>query len=145
MNKINIDNLREIDEFKSIITLYNEGKKYLESFDWCKNIINSWYDFGIYDKLGVFLFNIEPANLNVDDYIWIIVGDLPTVYLDKSIQTGLEALQVYCDLMDDWADNIKNGKSIDDSFPIPVEPTIENANLLKSRIDFLRQNFIKKK
>ena len=36
-----------------------------------------WYDkdHGIYEKIGIFLFEIEPINDTVDDYVWVIVGD----------------------------------------------------------------------
>jgi hypothetical protein len=144
MDEINIDKLKEIEEFQCILDLYNKSKRYLENFDWCKRVIKGWYDFGIYDKLGVFLFNIEPAKENVDNYIWIISGDLPTVYLDKSIKTGIEALTVYCDLMSEWAENVINGRSLEGCYPIPVEHTIENAEILVNRVNFIKENFIKK-
>jgi hypothetical protein len=103
-----------------------------------------WYDkdHGIYEKVGVFLFEIEPLNENVDDFIWVIVGDLPSVYLDKSITTGHDALKTYCELMQEWADNVKDGRSLDECYPVPVDPTIENAELLIRRIGFIRRELL---
>ena len=144
MTEINLDALTEIEEIQSILGLYDEAREYLESFDWCVSTKKVWYDkdHGIYEKIGVFLFEIEPLNDTVDDLIWVIVGDLPSVYLDKSVTTGQEALETYCELMQEWADNIKSGKSLDECYPVPVDTTIENAELLSGRISFIRRELL---
>lgn len=144
MTELKFDTLTEIEEIQSILALYDEAKKYLENFDWCISIKKCWYDkdHGIYEKIGVFLFEIEPINETVDDFIWVIVGDLPSVYLDKSVTTGHEALETYCELMQEWADNVRNGKSLEECYPVPVYATIENANLLSSRITFIRRELL---
>lgn len=94
------------------------------------------------DKLGVFLFEIKPANDDVDRYIWIIVGDLPSVYLDASIETGKEALEAYCYLMEEWSNNVLQGHSLDDCYPVEAESANENAALLKKRIAFIRKELL---
>ena len=141
MAEIKLSLLTEIEEIQSILVLYDEAREYLESFDWCISIKKVWYDkeHGIYEKIGIFLFEIEPLNDTVDDFIWVIVGDLPSVYLDKSVTTGHEALEIYCVLMQEWADNVMSGKSLDGCYPIPVDSTMENAALLSNRIAFIRQ------
>ena len=141
-SKINLEQLTEITELESILDLYQSAATYLVSFEWCKSIINGWYDFGIHEKLGVFLFEIEPDNDSVDSFIWIIAGDIPTVYLDSSVQTGIEALEIYADLMDDWANAIINGKALDECYPVDAESTIDNAKLLLSRTKFIRNEVI---
>jgi hypothetical protein len=144
MTEIKLDTLTEIEEIQSILGLYDEAKKYLENFDWCISTKKCWYDkdHGIYEKIGVFLFEIEPLNDTVDDFIWVIVGDLPSVYLDKSVTTGQEALETYCELVQEWADNVKNGKLLDECYPVPVDTTIENADLLNSRVSFIRRELL---
>ena len=144
MNEINLDELTEIEEIKSIIGLYDKAKQYLGNFDWCVSVKNGWFDedFRVYDKIGVFLFEIEPLNDSIDDFIWVIVGDLPSVYLDKSVKSGLEALEIYCDLMQDWVDNIRVGKTVSECYPIPVDPNLENAELLNNRILFIRRELL---
>lgn len=144
MTAINIDKLTEIEEIQAILSLYYDAKNYIEDFDWCVSTKKCWYDkdFGIYLKVGVFLFEIEPLNNNVDDFIWIIVGDLPSVYLDKSIKSGKEALEQYCELMQEWADNVKSDKSLEECYPVPVDPTIQNAELLSSRLAFVRRELL---
>ena len=139
-----LENLTEMDEIQCLLNLHNEAKAYLENFDWCLSIKNSWNEreYSFYDKIGVFLFEIEPANQNVDDFVWIIVGDLPTVYLDKSVSSGTEAVEIYCELMEDWIEHVVAGKTVEDCFPIPNAPTAENATLLKSRTEFIRENLL---
>ena len=146
MTKINIETLTEIEEIQAILCLYYDAKNYIEDFDWCVSTKKCWYDkdFGVYEKIGIFLFEIEPLNGNVGDFIWVIVGDLPSVYLDKSITTGQEALERYCELMEEWADNVKNEKSLEECYPVPSDPTIENAELLNSRIAFVRRELLMK-
>jgi hypothetical protein len=103
-----------------------------------------WYDkdYGIYEKLGIFLFEIEPLNDTVDDFIWVIVGDVPSVYLDKTISSGKDALERYCELMEEWADHVKNNKSLDECYPVDAESTTENAELLNTRVSFLRKELL---
>ncbi len=146
MTEINIDRLTEIEEIQAILSLYYDAKNYIEDFDWCISTKKCWYDkdFGIYEKIGIFLFEIEPLNDKVDDFIWVIVGDLPSVYLDKSIKTGQEALEQFCDLMQEWAESVKSEKSLEECYPVPVDPTIENAELLICRIAFIRRELLMK-
>jgi hypothetical protein len=144
MDNLVTDKLTDIEETKAILTLYEKAKEYLESFSWCKSILNCWFDkdFCIYDKIGVFLFEINPINEEVDDYIWIIVGDLPSVYLDKSVLTPNDALITYCDLMEDWTNCILNDSDISECYPVLAEPTKKYADLLNKRIEFIRREII---
>ena len=142
MTEIDIDRLSDIEDFKAILKLHDEAKEFLEDHIWCKKTLKSWYDFGIADKIGIFLFQIEPNNSETDSFIWVIVGDLPSVYLDQSVITGQEALKTYCELMTEWSDNILKGNSIDDCYPVTAAATIENAELLTKRINFIKTNLL---
>jgi hypothetical protein len=138
------DQLKEIKNDESIPFLYGEAQNYICSYKWCKNVLRCWYDenSSILDKLGLFLFEIDPTNKDVDKYIWIIVGDLPSVYLDASIETGKEALETYCILMEEWADNVLQGHSLEECYPVKAEPIIVNAESLKSRVAFIRKELL---
>ncbi len=139
-----LDSLTEIEEIECVLNLYSEAKEYLESFEWCLNSNKVWFEnkYSFYDKIGVFLFEIDPIDNTVDDFVWVIVGDLPSVYLDKSVESGREAIEIYCELMEDWVQNVKEGNSTIDCYPIPNEPTLENAELLESRIEFIKTNLL---
>ena len=138
------EQLKEVEEGNNVPPLFEEAKSFLCSHKWCKGVQKGWYDedFSILDKLGVFLFKIEPINNDIDSHIWTIVGDLPSVYLDASVVTGKEALETYCELMSEWVDNVLKGLSLDESYPVEAEPTEKNAELLKKRISFIKREVL---
>ena len=138
--------LQEVEASKIIPMLYEEAQNFLLSHKWCEKVIRGWHseDFSILDKLGVFLFQIEPADDIADKYTWIIVGDLPSVYLDESINTDREALECYCILMEEWSENILQVSSIEECYPVEAAPNTENAELLKRRIVFIRRELLMK-
>ncbi len=144
MKKKILDSLTDIKEIQSILGLAFDARTYLEEFEWCKKVKNYWYDqeFRVYNKIGVFLFEIKPSSKEVDNFVWVIVGDIPSVYLDQSIQSGREALKAYCSLMEEWCENIINGESISECFPVEAEPNHENANLLLKRISFIKRELL---
>ena len=144
LSTINFDGLKEIGELTAILKLYNGAKEYLEGYKWCISVIKGWYEsnFSIHEKIGVFLFEIEPMGETVDKFIWIIIGDLPTMYLDEGVKTSQEALELYCELMSEWADNIVEGRALNGCYPVDAEPTIENADLLRRRIVFIRKELL---
>jgi len=141
---IDLDKLTEVEEYKTILLLYDEAVAFLERQKWCNKVIKGWHekDLSIYEKLGVFLFQIEPSDESTDIYVWVIQGDIPTVYVDQSVTEGGEALKIYCDLMDEWADNVLQGRTLEDCYPVDAEPTADNARLLKKRIAFIRKELL---
>jgi hypothetical protein len=52
------------------------------------------------------------------------------------------ALRLYCAIAQDWADNVLAGRDLSDSYPIPVAPTREHAEMLLSRVENIRKNYI---
>ena len=68
---------------KEVLRLSEKAKKYLESFKWCDKILDGWLAFDFDYILCIFYFNIVPSEgSEADDKIWIIVGDIPSAYLD---------------------------------------------------------------
>lgn len=141
---IDIEDLTEVEEYKCILVLYNEATEFLLSHDWCKKIINAWHDkeFSIYEKFGVFLFEIEPDDNVKDAFVWVIVGDIPTVHIDQSVTTSKEAVRVYCNWMNDWSNHIFQGIPLNECYPVRAEPTEENAQLLNNKISFIRKELL---
>jgi len=127
-----------------VLTLSIEAKKYLNSLKWCNKILNGWLvkDWGY--MLCIFYFEIDPiTESDADNFVWIIVGDTPPAYIDiESAHNELEALELYVYLMEEWIENAKRGKSVEDCFPINVEPSKKYANMLYNRIKILKSDFI---
>jgi len=94
--------------------------------------------------LCIFYFEIDPiTESNADNFVWIIVGDIPPAYIDiESAHNELEALELYVYLMEEWIENVKREKSVEDCFPINVEPSKKYANMLYNRIKILKSDFI---
>ncbi|MBX7244151.1 MAG: hypothetical protein K1X53_01555 [Candidatus Sumerlaeaceae bacterium] len=117
-----------------------EARDYLCSFHWCKGVRSIHMGLGIGGVVGVFLAELtEPAG-TTDKYLWVVVGDMPSAYLvTEQAATPVDALRIYCDLMDDWANAVKKGTGIESVFPVAADPTVENAENLLKRVSFLRR------
>ena len=141
-----IDEIARSDiEYKDeVLKLSELAGDYLNTFEWCEKIVKGWVvnDFGYI--LCIFYFEIETnRDSEADDHIWVIIGDLPTAYIDLiSATTSKEALVHYCDLMEDWINCIKNGQTVEDCYPISALPTLEHANMLQSRIELIKTDYI---
>lgn len=134
----------EIEHKDEIIILANEAKQFLISHDWCKKINKGFFDRGWGYSLSIFYFLIEPISSDIPDSVWLIVGDLPPAYIDVADNpNGACALEGYVIEMQQWVDNVLEGKSLDQVIPVNVPPDKEYAEMLSSRIDFIRNNILK--
>jgi hypothetical protein len=143
---VNIEQIDQSDvEYKEeVIEQAEEAKKYLNSFSWCKRIISGSLVRSFGYILCIFLFEIEPTKDSIaDDKLWVIVGDLPSAYLDTiKYKTSYNALDFYCFLMEEWIEHVRTGKSLDDCYPVNVRPTLEHANMLDTRIQLIKSDFL---
>ena len=134
----------DIDYKDEVIMQSEDAIKYLESYSWCEKILDGWLvsDFGY--VLCIFLFEIAPTkNSGADDKLWVIVGDIPPAYLDTiEYKTANDALSFYCFLMEEWIEHVKSGKSIEECYPVNVTPTREYANMLETRINLIKSDFL---
>jgi len=140
-----IDEIRrnKISYEEEVIVLANSAIRYLESYDWCKEILGGKLIVANGYILCIFLFEIEPsADSGADNFVWIIVGDIPSAYIDITAVSAFEALECYCELMDEWVANIEDNLPVDDCFPVDAEPSLKHAGMLKTRLSMLRANFL---
>jgi hypothetical protein len=85
--------------------------------------------------VGVFLATAEPARDDVDAEVWVVVGDLPPLYLvTDEIATPADALAAYIDHRRAWVDAVRGNHSVADLAPVDVEPTKEWADKLDARL-----------
>ena len=120
-----------------------EAERFLQSFEWCRATRKGWFGWGIGGVVGVFLWELEASSENADTRLWVIVGDVPPAYLvtDQS-PAPLLALNAYVDLVQDWVDAVRSGRPTDDCIPVNVAPTLEWANALQRRLDFIREKIL---
>lgn len=123
--------------------MLEEAINYLKSHKWCPEIEKIYFGFGIGKIVAVFLFKFSEKIKGTDEFLWVIVGDLPSAYLviDNS-PSPKEALEGYCEIMEDWVNAVRNSASLKDVYPVKVPPTEEYARMLSSRIESLRSDVI---
>jgi hypothetical protein len=115
----------------------------VSGFRWAPPIERLYLAWGIGRILCVFLVKFErPIHGQPDDEVWVVVGDLPSVYLDTFVQDVPMVLETYCSLMDDWADAVLEGGDLSKCYPVDTAPTREHAEMLKSRIKTIREDLI---
>jgi len=123
--------------------MFNWARAYLESFDWCAGIVEAWFGLGVGRVVAVFLFKIIPRPAEVDEWIWVIVGNLPPAYIviDDAPNPAC-ALNAYMIEMKSWIAAIKSGSSVADLIPVNAPPTIDNTNDLEGRLGFIKREIL---
>jgi hypothetical protein len=132
-------------ETRLLKEMLKEAEEYLLGFAWCKEIIESYFGIGVGGVAAVFLFKIVPKGNNVDELLWVIVGDLPPAYLVVDCSPNAAcALDNYIGEVQRWVDAVTSGKSVEGVIPVNAAPTIENARQLQTRLDFLEKEILSK-
>jgi hypothetical protein len=121
---------------------FDEASSFIRQFSWCKGVKEAYFGLGVGGVVAAFLFRIVPIDKN-DEWLWVIIGDLPSAYLvTDEASNPSAALRVYCKMMEEWIQSVRDGKSLDDVFPVNVPPTNQNADLLAKRIALLRDEIL---
>jgi hypothetical protein len=123
--------------------MLEEATDFIRGFAWSGAIRGRWFGLGVGGVVAVFLFELAPARPDVDDRLWVVVGDLPPAYLVlDDAPTPREALARYVEEMSRWVEAASAGAPVDHLIPTNAPPTRENADLLASRLAFIRENFL---
>jgi hypothetical protein len=134
----------DFEDTQGLRELAGQASNYIRSFRWCPPIEQLLLAFGVGGALALFLVRFERPIGGVEDReLWIVVGDLPPAYfVTDGAVTRADALETYCELMEDWADRVLTKGDISESFPVAADPTIEHAEMLKGRLEFIREKLI---
>ncbi len=133
----------DIEFYHEVAVLHQEAENYLLGFRWCKKINNSFLYTNLGSTFCIFLFEILNSQSSEDNFLWVIVGDIPPMYLDVyGPKTTKQVVEDYIDLAEDWINHIENKKSVVDCYPFNAEPTIEVAELLDKKILFMKQSLL---
>jgi len=133
----------DAEETAQLKAMLRDATDYLRSFRWCPPIDRIYLGRGVGGVVAVFLFHFSNPIQDNDEWLWVVVGDLPTAYLVLD-QAGdpASALEMYCQLMDQWAKAVLEGRSLEDAFPVTAEPTPENAKSVLKRVNFIRTRLL---
>lgn len=119
--------LRGDDEEETVLLneMLREAKNFVSNFRWCRSIAESFVsEVAIGGVVAVFLLRIEPASPEVDDQLWVVVGDLPTAYLvTDQAPDGEAALRLYIGEMRRWIDAIRNQLDLENVIPVETPRT----------------------
>src|SRR5579883_397866 len=116
------------------------ANEYIRSFSWCRSVADMYFGDGIGGIIAAFLVRIQPARPQVDEWLWVIVGDIPPAYLvlDRS-PSGLDALRTYIAEISRWVRYAKTGgRILEDVIPVNVPATPEWADKLDDRLRVLQ-------
>ena len=138
----NIDYESE-EEVKELDALRDEAERYLATYHWDPPITELVLAFGVAPIIALFLVRRASGGKPEDAERWVAVGDLPSMHFETDdTPTPALALRLYCAIAQDWSDNVLAGRDLSDSYPIPVAPTQEHAEMLLGRVDFIRTKLI---
>ena len=130
------------DETGRLRKMADDARAYITAFRWCPPIKAMYFADGVGGVVALFLVTFDEMIGGTDDRLWVVVGDLPSVYMVAEIDTAKEALEAYCELMDDWVHAVLVTHDFSGVFPGDAAATPGNAESLQSRLAFLRENVI---
>jgi hypothetical protein len=137
VEKVSADSF-EGEHGEVLSTYLKEAREFLLFYNWCDSIAEEYVGILIDGIVGLFLFRIVPNRKDVDEWIWIVVGDLPPTYLTcETCPDPGAALDGYIGAMQEWVDAATNGKSVANVIPVNVPASKENAERLRKRLEFL--------
>ena len=138
------------EETQLVREMVEDARRYVTSFRWCDALRADYVGIAIGRVVAVILAQIVPAEEGVDEWLWIVVGDLPPAYLvTDDAPNPACALDAYVELMREWVDAVRERRPVDDLIPVttaggaePVSPTRENAEMLEWRLRFLEEKVL---
>lgn len=109
---------------------FAQARAYLERH--AGPITESYFGAGTGGIVASFLFRHDNVST------WVITGDVPSAHFPgERAADGMGALKVYCELMDQWADAVLNGGTVETAFPMAATP--QNARALINRVELIRE------
>jgi hypothetical protein len=134
-------NVRRLDlsqEEPGTDALVQSANSFLEQFAWARVKGSPWVGDAIPGILGLFLVELEPSEVDIDQFIWVLVGDIPPAYISTQYASSpKEALECYIAEMRAWETAVRKGESTEGLIPVNGDPTEANAAVLSSRLLFL--------
>ncbi len=137
-------NSKHIDasvDFKAeALRLLETSKSYLQANPWCGTIKNAWLFTNLGRVLCIFLYEIENTQSPEDDFVWVMVGDFPPMYLDTiNVINTRQVIGAYVNLMNEWILQVENDGPLEDCYPVIADRSPESLDILKKRMDLLHK------
>ncbi len=131
------------EEAQFPLEMASKAQNYISRFSWCLSVRKVYFGDGYGRIVAVFLIHIEPSRPDVHEWLWVVVGDLPSAYLViDTCNTPSQVLERYIDEISEWVKLAKKGRSSEDVIPVNAPPTPESARMLESRLTVLREQIV---
>ncbi len=132
------------EDTKLLRELAERASTYLLSYDWCFAVEELYFGDGVGGIVAVFLFRITPSRPNVDEWLWVVVGDLPSAYfVTDDLKTPYQVLEAYIWHRSRWVRFAKRGKEPpEEVMPVGVRATPGWARDLGGRLEILKQEVL---
>jgi hypothetical protein len=131
------------EDTQLIRAMADDAARYSDGFTWCESVLEVYFAAGVGGVLCVFLLHIRPSRDGVDEWMWVVIGDIPPAYLPlEDCSSAKEVFETYLWGMRNWVRSAKLGRSGTDEDNIPpvnVAATPENAALLEKRLAKLEE------
>lgn len=122
---------------------YLEARSFLLAHKWCLGIGEAHFGVGLGGVVAVFLLAVDPVPTRVDEWVWVIVGDIPPAYLVlDDCPNPIAALKTYVGLMREWVDLARDGVSSRKVIPVNAPSTPEYAMMLEDRLDTITNTIL---
>jgi len=133
----------DAEDIRLLRVMASGADNYVRSFSWCKSVREVYFGDGYGGVAAVFLFRIEPARADVDEWLWVISCDVSPAYLvTDSCKTPSQVLEGYIEEVCKWIELAKQGRSSKDVIPVYMPATPENAIDVEKRIKVLREAIV---
>ena len=151
MGTVDLSKVVKVEEYREILRgdqtdfdqMLIDAQSELDYYDWCLEIFQSYVGIFFAGVVGVFLFKIRPSSPDVDEWVWVILGDLPSTYITTEDSPNPAcALDSYIGAMQRWVEAAESGQPVDDLVPVNVPANKENAAALKTRLRMLDERVL---
>lgn len=78
--RLSTSEFEETEDRECVEDYCARATSYLEAYDWCLGIRETFVGMFYSKILAIFLFKIQPGK-DVGEWVWVIVGDLPPAIL----------------------------------------------------------------
>lgn len=132
-------NETEFDKYEYL----KDSITFLTLHTWHEGFTNVYAGLVIKGIIGIYLFEIIHSRDDVDDFVWVIAGDLPSAYITcEDAPNPACALDGYVGAMREWVNAVNSDRSIDNLIPVNVPPTKAWAEKLEKRLNFIDEKIL---
>jgi hypothetical protein len=145
LSAVPIDQIRGDDELdtKLLRQMSDQAVTYVQSFAWCLELHDRYFCDGYGGIVALFLFRVSIGGYRTPEWVWIIVGDLPSVYLEfEGFPTPQAALERYLEGVEEWLAATAAERESGEIIPIDVPPDPELIEMLRVRAKTLRESIL---